>query len=178
MNNCTNRPVSAETCVTEGAQKVAEIPVGYELRVTKGKGDGLFATKHFSVGDTVLVGVVERHLPHNSEHATQVGRYKWVLVREPRMNHSCDPNCGVRLNDSGAYDLVAIKNIAPDDEINIDYTLSNYTLEYFPAQCLCGTRLCRGTVTGWKDLSNEQKAAYQEFIAPYMLEIDQDNHRA
>ena len=44
MNNGTNKPVSGETCLSEDAPKAPEIPVGYELRATKGKGDGLFAT--------------------------------------------------------------------------------------------------------------------------------------
>lgn len=34
----------------------------------------------------------------------------------PRVNHSCDPNCGIRLNSAGAHDLIARAPIATGTE--------------------------------------------------------------
>jgi hypothetical protein len=31
-----------------------------------------------------------------------------------------------------------------------------------------------GSITGWKDLSDERKAAYRGLVAPYLLEIDRE----
>lgn len=151
--------------------------VGYELRTCgNGKGDGVFASRWFQAGETVLVGVIQRRLSKNTSHATQVGRSEWVLLGGfgPKVNHSCEPNCGVRINDSGAPDLVARWAIAPGEEITFDYAMRNFSIEHFPSRCSCGATNCRGTVTGWKDLSVERKAMYRDLAAPYLLEIDRD----
>ena len=151
--------------------------VGYELRATaEGKGDGVFATRCFEVGETVMIGVIERRLAQNNPHASQVSRFGYVLLGGlgPKVNHSCDPNCGVRLNGSGAYDLVARRIIVWGDEITFDYAMRNLSIQHFPSRCLCGTRICRGSVTGWKDLPEERKVAYAGLVAPYLLEIDQE----
>lgn len=50
----------------------------------------------------------------------------------------------------------------------------NYSIEPFPGGCLCGAGNCRGSVTGWKDLSAERKADYEGSVAPYLLEIDRE----
>ena len=44
----------------------------------------------------------------------------------------------------------------------------------FPGGCLCGSDACRGSITGWKDLSDERKAAYRGLVAPYLVEIDRE----
>ncbi len=149
---------------------------GYELRMTEDKGQGVFATRRFRVGATVVVGVIERRLAKNTAHASQVSRSEFVLLggMGPKVNHSCDPNCGVRVNTSGAYDLIARRAIMPEEEITFDYAMRNYSIEHFPSRCRCGSEICCGSVTGWKDLPEERKAAYRGLIAPYLLEIDQE----
>jgi uncharacterized protein len=152
-------------------------PIGYELcTVTDGRGDGVFATRCFVVGETVMVGVIERRVAANDSHATQVSRTEWVRHGGlgPKVNHSCSPNCGVRLNDSGACDFVAREPIAAGEEITFDYAMRNYSVEHFPGGCLCGSDRCRGSITGWRDLSDERKAAYRGLVAPYLLEIDRE----
>ena len=135
-------------------------PVGYELRTTTGgKGDGVHATRCFDIGETVMVGVIERRVAGNDSHATQVSGTKWVRHGGlgPKVNHSCSPNCDVPLNDSGACDLVAREPIAVGEEITFDYAMRNYSIEHFPGGCLCGSDTCRGSITGWKDLSRRAK---------------------
>ena len=44
----------------------------------------------------------------------------------------------------------------------------------FPGGCLCGSENCRGSIAGWKDLSNERKAASRGLSAPYLVEIDRE----
>ncbi|MFH8670317.1 SET domain-containing protein-lysine N-methyltransferase [Streptomyces anulatus] len=74
---------------------------GFELRGTPGKGEGIFATRPFRVGETVMVGVIDRELDRNHSHASQVGAQRFVLHGGlvPKVNHSCEPNCGIRLNE-------------------------------------------------------------------------------
>ncbi len=151
---------------------------GFELRRTGSKGEGVFATRSFQAGETVMLGCIVRELDRNDPHASQVGERLFVLHAGliHKVNHSCDPNCGIRLNSSGAHDLIARTPIAVGDEITFDYAMRNYSVEFFPAHCRCGARHCRGRITGWKDLPAQRKADYQGFVAPYLMEMD-DNAR-
>ena len=147
---------------------------GFELRNTPGKGEGVFATRSFRIGDTVMVGVIEKVLEGNHSHASQISEKAYVfhggLV--PKVNHSCDPNCGIHVNETNAHDFVAIKKIFPGDEITFDYAMRNYSIDYFGSLCQCGAENCRGRITGWKDLPEAFKKKYAGFIAPYLLDLD------
>jgi hypothetical protein len=88
------------------------------------------------------------------------------------VNHSCEPNCGIHLNASGAHDFVARQPITAGQEITFDYAMRNYSVEYFAAHCQCGSPSCRDRITGWKDLPAERKADYHGLVAPYLTAID------
>ena len=105
-----------------------------------GKGDGVMATRPFAAGDTVMVGFLVGALTANDSHATQVGPDRWARHGGlgPKVNHSCDPNCGVRLNDGQAFDFVARRPIGAGQELTFDYAMRNFTIDHFPAVCLCG----------------------------------------
>jgi hypothetical protein len=124
-----------------------------------------------------MVGVIEGSLGGNDSHATQVSRTQWIRHAGlgPKVNHSCSPNCGVRLNATGACDFVVREQIAIGDELTFDYAMRNYSIEHFPGDCLCGAATCRGSVTGWKDLSAAQKAVYEGEVLPYLLELDEED---
>jgi len=137
------------------------------------------ATRPFAVGETVMVGFLVGGLTGNDSHATQVGPGRWALHGGlgPKVNHSCDPNCGVRLNDGQAFDFVARHPIGAGQELTFDYAMRNFTIDHFPAVCLCGAARCRGSVTGWKDLPAARKAEYGELVAPYLRTIDDEIRR-
>ncbi len=147
---------------------------GLELRKTSERGEGVFTTKSFKVGEIVMVGVIKERLNGNHSHASQIGEYEYVLHAGliSKVNHSCDPNCGIRVNETGAHDYVAMRNISINEEITFDYAMRNYNVDYFPKQCMCGTKKCRGKITGWKDLPDEKKKEYEGFAAPYLLALD------
>ena len=154
---------------------------GVELRCTAdGRGDGVLATRPFATGETVMVGFLVGMLTGNDAHATQVGPECWARHGGlgPMVNHSCDPNCGVRLNDAQAFDFVAREPISAGQELTFDYAMRNFTIDHFPAVCLCGTARCRGSVTGWKDLPAARKADYGELVAPYLQTMTDDIQRA
>jgi hypothetical protein len=138
------------------------------------KGGGVRATREFEVGETVMIGVLEGEVARNDSHATQISRTKWARHGGlgPQVNHSCEPNCGVSVNETGACDFVARRAIADGEEITFDYAMRNHSIEHFPEGCLCGAEQCRGSVTGWKDLPEQRKADYAGLVAPYLLEID------
>ena len=147
---------------------------GFELKEYNGKGEGVFSTRSRKAGEIVMVGIIEKVLEENNSHASQVGENNYVLHAGliSKVNHSCDPNCGIQLNDTGAHDFVAIRDITSNEELTFDYAMRNYGIDYFPKDCKCGSERCRGRVTGWKDLPDEMKKEYEGFAAPYLLELD------
>ncbi len=147
---------------------------GFELRKTSEKGEGVFSNKSSKVGDIVMVGVIKGVLNGNHSHASQIGEYEYVLHAGliSKVNHSCGPNCGIRINETGAHDFTARRDINVNEEITFDYAMRNYGVDYFPKQCMCGSEICRGRITGWKDLPDERKKIYEGFVAPYLLELD------
>ncbi len=166
--------------LTEREAGTTEAPEdeGVELRRTAdGKGEGVWAARPFAAGETVMVGFLIGPLTSNDSHATQVGPDRWARHGGlgPKVNHSCDPNCGVRLNDEQAFDFVARRPISAGQELTFDYAMRNFTIDHFPAVCLCGAARCRGAVTGWKNLPAARKADYGELVAPYLLVMDDDS---
>ncbi len=85
-----------------------------------------------------------------------------VLDMSVMINHSCDPNVGFR----GNVVYVALRNIAAGEELFHDYAMErsdNYTLD-----CRCGSKLCRGKVTGddWK--LPELQRRYGDYFSAYL----------
>ncbi len=147
---------------------------GYELRETAEKGEGIYATQSFKVGDIVMVGIIKEVLTGNHSHASQIAEFTHVLHDGliSKVNHCCEPNCGIKVNETGAHDFVAMRDISVNEEATFDYAMRNYSIDHFPKVCRCGAIKCRGRITGWKDLSKEQKKTYEGFVAPYLLDLD------
>jgi len=161
---------------TSTVQNPAEEGVRLRGATADGRGEAVLATRPFAAGDTVMVGFLIGALTGNDSHATQVGPNSWARHGGlgPIVNHSCDPNCGVRLNAAQAFDFVARRPIDAGQELTFDYAMRNFTIDHFPAECLCGAARCRGSVTGWKDLPAARKADYGELVAPYLRAMDED----
>lgn len=168
---------TSELAEHEASATQSSADEGVVLRLAAGgKGDAVLATRSFAAGDTVMVGFLSGPLTANDSHATQVGPNRWARHGGlgPKVNHSCDPNCGVRLNDVQAFDFVARRPIDSGQELTFDYAMRNFTIDHFPSACLCGAERCRGSVTGWKDLPARRKADYGELVAPYLRAMDAD----
>ena len=148
-----------------------------EVRTTPGRGEGVFALRAFEPGETVMVGILETSGIKNHSHASQIGKNKFGFHSglSSKLNHSCDPNCGIHLNASGGHNFVAMRDMAMDEEATYDYAMRNFTIEHFPDNCSCGKDICRHSITGWKDLPEARKNAYRGFAAPYLIEMDRDN---
>jgi len=77
-------------------------------------------------------------------------------------NHSCDPNLAIQ----GQIVLVAMRDIAPDEELTIDWATTDDGDYELP--CRCGSVHCRGTVTGkdWmrKDLQRKYAGWFCWFL--------------
>ncbi len=147
-----------------------------EQRTTTGRGNGIFALKSFRRGDVVLVGELDATPIKNHSHASQLSKTKFGFHKglSSKFNHSCDPNCGIIVNDTGGHNVVALGDISAGEETTYDYAMRNYAIEHFPDACICGAPNCRASITGWRDLPQQRKDAYAGFVAPYLIEIDRE----
>ncbi len=59
------------------------------------------------------------------------------------INHACEPNAGL----DGQIAIVALRRILPGEEVTIDYAMCDGS-PYDEFECVCGSALCRGKVTG------------------------------
>jgi hypothetical protein len=82
------------------------------------------------------------------------------------LNHSCEGNCG--FNEDG--DFVAIRDIVQGEEFTYDYGLAESN-PHFIMTCACGSRTCRGYVTGndWKDEAFQ--ANNMEHMLPHLRRL-------
>ena len=83
------------------------------------------------------------------------------------INHSCDPNVGIR----GQISFVALRDINVDEELTFDYAM-NTSIPYV-FDCACGSQQCRGKVTGsdWLNpILQERYAGYFDFVISSRIE--------
>lgn len=108
-------------------------------------------------------------LPHDQQgHTIQVheGLYLAPIgMDEPAdyINHSCNPNAGI----NGQITLVAMREIAANEEITFDYAMADSS-SYDEFNCACGAAHCRGRVSGndWK--RPELWTRYDGYFSTYL----------
>jgi SET domain-containing protein len=72
------------------------------------------------------------------------------------LNHSCDPNCETD-EVNGRVWILAIRDIAPGEELTYDYCL--YDGDEDEAACNCGTPACRKTMYSPEEIARRARAA-------------------
>jgi len=140
------------------------------------KGMGSYAIAPISEGQTVVGfgGYVTTRdvldtLPEDQQHRSiQVAPELYLTPsanREPgdMINHSCDPNLGLL----GSMVLVAMRDIAVGDELTFDYATCDDS-DYDEFDCLCGTAVCRGRITGQDWKLPELQAKYDGWFSPFI----------
>ena len=120
------------------------------------KGNGVFAVRSVRAGDTVL------HSSAQSVSAEgRTNRTVQVALRPQEvhinlddvsscLNHCCEPNTAPITNQLGAYDFIALRDIARGDEINFDYETTEWTVSISVPEggCNCGAAGCRRDIKG------------------------------
>lgn len=143
-----------------------------EVRSSGKLGRGVFATREFRKGAVVIRGVVEKVIEKRGEHTFTIHGVHVVLAGPACLvNHSCDPNCMHVFNESGTFDFVARRDIAPGEQITHDTSAYEYEVEHFSQKCLCGSENCRGEVKGWKNLTGKERESIREYTIPFLRHI-------
>jgi uncharacterized protein len=150
-----------------------------EVRTSPLGGRGLFAREDILKGD--VVAVKAGHILRAEEVfglTRSLGDYTLQIHDDfflgPRIlaevedmvifiNHSCDPNVGF----DGQITYVAMRDIHAGEELCHDYAMAR-SLKY-ELRCRCGSRLCRGIVTGkdWKIKALQER--YNGYFSSYLL---------
>lgn len=115
------------------------------------KGWMVVAVHAIQPGDLVVIGRAVQVVPQRTIHSFQVDWDTHVDLDEPAryINHSCDPNTGIHDNSYGGFDFIALRAIAPTEEITWDYETSEY-VSIAVTHCLCGAADCRTALHGFQ----------------------------
>ena len=139
-------------------------------------GKGVFSTRSFDTGEWVL-GVAGPLVKQRSIYTIQIAPDLHIMPRSPAkyLNHSCDPNLGVKMNRSGLPDFYALRPIAAGEHLTFDYAMTEYVLEEMEegrerTPCRCGAANCRGKIGSYSELPADVKRRYAGFIADHLLE--------
>jgi hypothetical protein len=148
-----------------------------EARPDPDKGGlGVFAREAAHVGEvlaawggSIVTEELLAELPDVTQHhAVQIDEDLYLATvgdLEPAdyVNHSCEPNLGLR----GQITLVALRDIQPEEEVCIDYAMTDGT-PYDEFECHCGLPTCRQTITGSDWQRPDLWAKYQGYFSPYL----------
>jgi SET domain-containing protein len=142
------------------------------------EGRGLFATEAIAKGEIVAIKgghiVDAQTLSANADvagnsdikiadgfhiAALSADEYEDVMMF---LNHSCEPNVGV----GGNVVFVAMRDVAPGEELTLDYAL--FDDDDSEMTCRCGQPSCRGTVSGQDWRRPELQAKYGPYFSWYL----------
>jgi hypothetical protein len=136
------------------------------------KGKGVFTRKAFKKGSLVctLAGdrLTSRQIDvrieaglETCDDPLQISRLMYIDLYEPfrTINHSCDPNCGIRQENL----LFALRDIAIGEEITFDYstTVPKYK-SWWKMKCYCNSANCRKVISSYNKIPKEQLQNYLE----------------
>ena len=150
----------------------------------EGKGWGAVADEPIAAGETVAAfggWIVPRTV---LDTLSEDRRFRSIQVdadlyltsnEEPEagdfLNHSCDPNCGM----ADSILLVAMRDIAPGEELTFDYAMCD-TTDYAEFTCRCGTEQCRGVFTAddWQrpELIERYRGFHTTYVARRIADIE------
>lgn len=146
----------------------------YYVKETARIGKGLFVGKNFAKDEFILFieGKVVETNDHSSfpqevqDHWFPFDRNKYVLPQAPWMylNHSCDPNAGIKNN----REIVAMRSIKKGEEITIDYAMNSN--DEWTMECNCGSPKCRKLIGHFNMLDEETKLRYLDYVCDFLRE--------
>ena len=143
----------------------------FVIKPSKLGGNGLFAVKAFPKGSVLMRldgvkinGDEAGKLPDNDrKNLLQIGTDLFLDLRGRShffINHSCSPNCYVKVLVGTAFLMSAIP-IGAGSEILIDASLTNLSLGDL-TECRCGSFGCRKTISTFQSLPEKTRNRYIE----------------
>jgi len=144
-------------------------------------GKSLYATQNIESGEIItdssngplrfISGREARNYPDTiKSFLFQVDTDRYLVYGNPEvrndadfMNHSCNPNCGIK----DTFKIVAMRNIVAGEEITYDYAM-NESAYAFTLHCRCGSPRCRQVITGLDWYQKNLQSAYNGYFSDYL----------
>jgi uncharacterized protein len=119
-------------------------------------------------GRVVTVEEIYRFDEQQRHYMIQIEEELFLTPSDPTeaaeyVNHSCDPSAGL----NGQIALLALRDIAPGEEICFDYAMSE-SHSLFEFECRCGSPRCRGWLRADDWLDPELQRRYAGYFSPYL----------
>lgn len=143
-------------------------------------GKAVFAARSFAprdvitqfTGDMMSKEKVPKSYEGNNDRYFQVGINRFMGASnsvDDLMNHSCDPNGGIKFTPYGIF-LIALKDIKIGDEITWDYSTTMYKNDWV-MNCRCGSEKCRKKIGEFLKIPKRRQNFYinRGVVAPYIL---------
>lgn len=147
-----------------------------EARDHPGGGCGVFALEKIIKNELVSMWggkIVQKEkldaaMPRFTQRVLQVDEDLFLVTAEEKepndcFNHSCEPNLGF----FGQIGLAAMRDVEAGEELTFDYAMSDGE-PYDEFECACGSRNCRGKVTGRDWQLPELWKKYERYFSPYL----------
>ncbi|MCB9811009.1 MAG: SET domain-containing protein-lysine N-methyltransferase [Candidatus Nomurabacteria bacterium] len=150
-------------------------------------GMSLYAKRDFKKGDLIFIpyGPVVKYATLYTilvDYNKNANEFLFIDPQIPEGNlsqficHSCEPNMGIK--DRTLF--VAMRDIAKDEEVTIDYAMIVPTfihptqgeVSWKDRKCLCGRKSCRGKVLSYSELPEEEKERYKGYVNESILDLD------
>lgn len=147
-------------------------------------GKAVFAAQPFAEGDVLLEFTGRRFPAERVPSLLKGGSDRYVQVTpdhfmgpsgrlDDLVNHSCDPNAGLRFTEGGVF-LVAIRDIPPGGEVCWDYS-TTLAQSNWHMICQCRTTACRRVIGNFEtiDAARQQFYRARNLVAPYLRRRDE-----
>lgn len=136
-------------------------------------GKGLFAKEDIKQGELIAEFDGQIYIDKEydgldkelEDHVVQFAKDKWRDSKGVArwINHSCDPNCGVR----NLFQIVAMRDIGAGEELAWDYEMTeNWE---WRMRCGCGTQSCRKIIGAYGNMPQEIREKYKGYISEWLV---------
>lgn len=154
------------------------------IKETKNKGLGVFTSKNSKKGSHIFhinltklkkysLNEIEENPNLDGDHSSYVGHGKYIMdYSSPSyLNHSCDPNCYIKMKTIALRDVYALRDIKRGEELTVDYTATSVDqfagMGFWREKCRCGSRKCRKILQGdFFKLSRSLQKKYYSNLPP------------
>jgi len=141
------------------------------VRRTLKHGKGVFARVKIPKGMVIAAfdGTIYDHTHEDwnddlYNHAIQFEKRRWrdSMGIARLVNHSCDPNCGIR----DLFKIVAMRDIAAGEEVTWDYGMTEDHV--WRMKCTCGSPLCRKVIGSYRTMPPAIRRKYKGYISGWL----------
>lgn len=124
---------------------------------------GVFALRAIPEGEVILPfpGTLADRPDRYSIQVDAETHLRGIGSPADELRHACEPNARILVEGAPPARVVAVRDIAPGEEVTIDYCATEDVISE-PFACVCGSSRCYGTVRGYRFLD----AGQRERVAP------------